>query len=714
MRKIAVLGFTFIVAIASYTFASEGKWTPQQVLQLDPQWLKSEGLELPPGALWNAANGSGLLSATVTIGPGGSGCSGGFISPDGLIITNHHCIFSILQEHSTPQNDIITNGFLARSRGDELVGKSVRVQIPRRFTDVTEAITRAVPKKADDEARQKAIEDKAKALVAECEKQPAARCKVASFDGGLFYTLIETMELPDVRVVWAPPREVGDFGGEIDNWMWPRHAGDFAIARAYVSPDGKPAAPSKDNVPYHPEFHFPISQTPLRPNDFVMVLGYPGVTYRSLTAAEMEERAALFFPRREEVYGEFIRTMEEAAKGNAEGEILVADRVKSLNNAYKNAQGQIAGFKRGRILEKQREADRAVLDWARSKKEYAAAVRAYDELASVVADQRKTWEHDFLLNQIANGARMPYAAWLLVHAAREKAKPDAARETDYQERVISKVRDRVEVEQKNYFRPADEQMFAKWLARAAKLPAASRIAAAQKILPDAVHELYEKTKVTDLAERKKMFDETEAQLRERHDPMLDFAFTLDDEMRALRVTENRRSGAIARLRPEWRRAVIAHAGHPVAPDANSTLRVSFAHVKGYEPRDAVFMQPQTKLSGVIEKHTGEEPFNVPAPILAAARAGKVGQWKDEKLGDVPVDFLADADTTGGNSGSPVVNGRGELVGVNFDRVWENVANDFGYNPDVARNVSADIRYLLWMLDQVNDADALLRELGVRR
>jgi hypothetical protein len=207
-----------------------------------------------------------------------------------------------------------------------------------------------------------------------------------------------------------------------------------------------------------------------------------------------------------------------------------------------------------------------------------------------------------------------------------------------------------------------------------------------------------------------MFEETPAQLRARHDPLLDFALALDGERRALKERRDAASGRGLALWPAWRGAVLAEAGRPVAPDANSTLRVTFGRVKGYSPRDAVTYAPQSTLAGALEK-AGPEPFDLPAPVRAAA-AAKTRRWVDPRLGDVPVNFLSDCDTTGGNSGSPAIDARGRLVGVNFDRVWENVANDFGYNPEVARNVVADVRYLLWLLDEVEHAPDLLRELGV--
>jgi hypothetical protein len=714
-----------LLSFLSFPLGFEGKWTPEQLLQIDPAFLKQQGLELEPRKLWDPARGTGLLAATVLT----PGCSGAFISPDGLFVTNHHCLFSFLQENSTPERDYITEGYLARSRDAELTSQTFRVSIPKRFTDVTAQILAAVPKKADDAARLKAIDRKQNDLVVACEKQPGIRCKVSAYDGGVSYILAEAFEVADVRLVWAPPRAVGEYGGEVDNWMWPRHTGDFAIGRLYVAPDGSSRTTNRENVPFKSEFYFPLSTKGISPGDFIMVLGYPGTTYRALTAAEMDERGQLWFPKREELFGEWIRIMEETPKGDPAGEIAVSDMLKTLQNRYKNAQGQIAGLARGRILEKQREADAAVLEWARQRPEHKGAVAAYGELAKVVEEQRRNWDHDFLLDQVkfavgssTPGPRALYVGNAIARASRQRVKPDVERNVDFMERNAPKLRAKVEREQKNFHAATDKALFISWVKRALALPKESRIAAVDRSFaglsePDIarkVEELYASSKLFVVEERMTMLGESEAQLKGRKDPLVDFLLALDEEIAELGRRRENWDGAISRLRPQWRRAVIAAAGKPVAPDANTTLRVTFGHVKGYQPRDGVLFVPQTTLSGLVAKHTGEEPFDVPESILSAARAGKVGRWKDERLGDVPVAFLSDADTTGGNSGSPTVNGRGELVGINFDRVWENVANDFGFNPDVARNVNADVRYMLWILDQVQNAEELLKELGVRK
>jgi hypothetical protein len=668
--RFALLSFTLVLARAD-----EGKWTPQQILQFDPAALRRMGLQLPISRLWDPARGSGLLAATLSTG----GCSGGFVTSTGLFLTNHHCLFGIIQEHSRPGRDLITDGFLARTPDEELRGKSTRITVPHKFTDVTREVEASAAGAKTDLERKQAVEAKQKQLVAACEQAGGMRCQVAAFDGGVQYVLIESIELTDIRLVYAPPRAIGEFGGEDDNFRWSRHTGDFSIGRAY-----------KDGKPYRPEFFFPISRAGVAPGDFVMVLGYPGRTVRSMTAAEMTNERDFRFRLRESLYGEWIRLLEETTKNSREGSIAVAATLKTLNNSHTNAKGQLAGLARGHTIEKQQVADDAVSSAAKT------------ELNRLAAQRRSVATRDFLFQVIKPGPLALRQATTLVRLAAERARPDAERDPDYQARELPALHNTLEREQSSFYRPADQALFSAWIARARQLAPSERISAVDAF-HGGVSSLYDGTKVTDPKERMKMFEESVDQLRARHDPLLDFAFALDADLRAWQAETRAYEGAVARLRPEWRRAVIAHAGKPVAPDANSTLRVSLAHVKGFVPRDGVQYTPFTTLAGMLEKHTGVEPFALPPMILEAAKKVKPEQ--------IPLNFLSDADTTGGNSGSPVVNGKGELVGLNFDRVWENVANDFGYNPDIARNINVDLRFLLWLLRDVQHADSLLKELG---
>jgi len=710
---IALLALTIVRPAA----AGEGKWTPTQLLELDPATLREAGLELPAERLWSA-EGAGLLDAVIKI----DGCSAGYVSPDGLLITNHHCAFGILQHHSTPERDLITAGFLAEAQNDEIGAAGTRATVPHRVHDVTARIEAAVPQGADDLARYRAIEAEEKALVAECEAKPYRRCLVAAYDGGVRWELVESLEYPDVRLVFAPPRSVGEFGGEIDNWSWPRHTGDFTLLRVYGAADGSPAPVSESNVPLRPRHFFPLSAGGVAPGDTVMVAGYPGRTYRALTAPEMAERVELYFPQRAELYAAWIATLTELSETSDAARIALASRIKSLANREKNARGQLAGIARGDLLERRRAADREVLAWAaQAGGAHAAAGAAYRELETVATRKRVTWTRDFLLEEAKSGPRSLELALTLVRWAVEKAKPDADREPEYQERNRERLRERLERDQRILWRPAEEALLADLLLRLRAAGAGDLVdrlvgaGADEAAIRARVAALHEGTAVTEAEARAAMFTEDAAQLRARHDPLLDFALALDPVLRDLEARRDRDAGAVFRLRPVWRRAVIEHAGRPVAPDANGTLRVSLARVGGYSPRDAVWMEPRTTVSGMVAKVTGEEPFQAPAELVAA-RAGAAGsRWADPELGDVPVCFLADADTTGGNSGSPVLDARGRLVGVNFDRVWENVANDFGFNPAIARSITVDARYLLWVLETLHPgrSEALLGELGAR-
>jgi hypothetical protein len=718
MIRIRIYQITlFFILGASAAHAVGGKWTPEQLLDHDPEWMKELGLEIPVQELWSPGEG-GLLEAVVQV----RGCSSGFVSPQGLLITNHHCVFGILQHHSTAENDIIASGYLAERISDELPASAVRASIPSRFSDVTDVIGAAVREGAEDLERFEAIEAKKKALVASCEERKNRRCKVAVYDDGVRYTLIEAIEYPDVRLVYAPPRAVGEYGGDIDNWMWPRHTGDFSLLRVYTAPDGSPAEYASDNIPLVPKRHLQIARQGVSDGSFVMVVGYPGRTYRRLTRSEMEERHQRYFPSRAALYQDWMRIMAAAGERDDEARIAMASRYKSLANREKNARGQVAAIDRGNLVGKKIAAEKKTLEWIAGQPEHAAAIDSYRGLEAVADEVFADWDRSFLLGEVRAGALPLSLALTITRWSMESEKPDIERRAEYQERNRARTHSDLERAQKTLHTGTDAELMTDWWLRLRTLPVSQRIAPLDAIVPidapgdrvrTAVDHLLALTSVTDEATRLEMFGETPDELSARKDPLIDLAFELQKAVYLPREeTRDRRAGAQLRLRPAWRRAVEAHAGRPVDPDANGTLRVSLAHVKGYSPREAVWMKPLTTVAGVIEKHTGTDPFDVPQAVREHAPKASESRWADPAVGSVPVGFLATGDTTGGSSGSPVLNGRGELVGVNFDRVWENIANDFGYNPDIARNVTADVRYMLWMLEEIEGAKAerILEEL----
>jgi hypothetical protein len=659
------------------------------------------------------------LGAVVDI----DGCTAALVSGDGLLLTNHHCVYSMLQQRSTPQADLISTGFLASERSAELPGFGSAALVPARFTDVTTDIERAVPVDADGLSRSHAIAQRQKALVAECERQPGRRCRVAAFDGGLQYVLVENLEYPDVRLVYAPSRGLGDFGGEVDNWMWPRHAGDFAFLRIWADRRGLPAKPSRENVPLRTDRFLRPAVGGVAPGDFVMTAGYPSRSFRSLTAPEMGERAALYFPLRADLFGTWQAILEKASAREEAARLALADRVQSMANVAKNARGQIAGLARGNIVEKKWSLENRVLAWAGERPEMREAVAAHQSLAEIVEKRRATWRRDFLLDSMQRGPLPLYFSLTLARWARERGKPDMERQSAYMERNRERLREAVEQSQTGFDLASEKALMVELFERFAALPDGSRSPAVDRFLgtprgresiAGRVDVLLAPTRVLDWPSQRAMFDESYAALRLRRDPLLDLAFALDDELRVAEQRQEHEEGVISLLRPAWMRAVHAFLAVPVSPDANGTLRVSFGHILGYSPRDGVSMLPQTTLRGLLAKAGDAPPFALPEGFLLAARRGGTGRWGDAALRDVPVAFLADLDTTSGTSGSPVLNGRGELVGLNFDRVWEAVAGDFGYDPELNRNIAVDIRFLLWTLETVEGprATGLLRELGV--
>ena len=343
--------------------ANEGKWTPQQVLDQGPAWVKAQGFALPLQTLWDPKTQSGLLANAVQL----PGCSGSFVSKDGLLITNHHCVLSILQEHSTAQQNLAKDGYLARTQAEEKKSAAYRILVPKAFRDVTPEVLAAVAQGggASDLARFQATEGAQKKLVAACEQQKETRCTFSTFDSGLSFAITEFTEFSDVRLVYAPPEAVGDYGGETDNWSWPRHTGDFSLVRVY-----------REGKPFQPRDWFPVSTEGVKPYDAVALLGYPGTSYRSMVAAEMAERQAKFFPRLRDFAGDAIQIIQDEASRSKEAELATSDEVRGLLNARKNSEGQLAGLLRGRILEKQQEADARVRAWLAAHPEHPVAKEA--------------------------------------------------------------------------------------------------------------------------------------------------------------------------------------------------------------------------------------------------------------------------------------------------------------------------------------------------
>lgn len=725
-RSRFVLVLLGVIGLVPAAQANEGQWTPDQIAQIveaDPQRLAGMGLTLSPAELWNPDGDEktgGLMRAAVNY----SGCSAAFVSAEGLIATNHHCAYRALQGQSTVEHDYITNGFLARTRGEELEAKGGTIRVLRRVEDVTAQIeaaaSKAPPGVKGDRARYRAIQKAQKELVAACEQTKDARCDVTSFYGGSQYRLFEYVELRDVRLVYAPPSAVGEYGGEIDNWMWPRHTGDFALLRAYVGPEGAPADHASGNVPYRPGQFLKISTEGVKPGDFVAVLGYPNRTRRYMPAAEVTRWIEQVLPGTVDLYGEWLEILGELAAKDDAVRIKVAALQKSLANRHKNARGMLDGIAQMKLGEVRKAEDAALRAWLAQpeNKKYAGVL---DELDVLAVTARRGHDRAALLDILTRAPNLLAAAVDLVRNAREQARPDLERAPRYMERNRSQVWKDIERNLRDFDANVDTVLFTTVLSHNAAMAKEQRIASLDRLsggrsgsrdaFVDVVKPLFEKSGLTDAALVAELWKDPK-KLAQHKDPVLDLARLLADDIEAQEQAQEAYEGALARLLPQYFEMLRALRPGPIYPDANGTLRFSYATVTGYDKWDGKTQAPQTVLAEAVAKHTGKEPFDLPAEIREKADAAKQSRWADPALGDVPLCFLADGDTTGGNSGSAVIDGKGRLVGLNFDRVWENIAGDFAYHTGHSRNVVVDARFLLWLLEAVVGADALLQEIGI--
>ena len=706
--------------------ADEGQWPPETLATLgEARWkeLAGRGLALGAQDLWDG-KGGGLLTAVVGLG----GCTGAFVSEEGLFLTNHHCAFGAIQLASTPERNYLRDGFVARSRAEEVEARGGvgRVRVLTHLTDVTDRVRgpkSAFAKAKDDAGREAAVEKARNEIVAECEKQPDRRCAVAAFEDGRTFRLMEQVEFRDVRLVYAPPRGVGDYGGEEDNFRWPRHTGDFSVLRVYASPDGKPAAYAKDNVPYRPKRWLRVSPKGISEGDVVMIAGYPGRTQRYLTPSAVENMEKWFYPLRSRTFQDLIAILEAEGRKDEATALKVSGAVKSYGNGETNARGQIEGLARNGVAAKAKAEAGELAAFLAARKDLPAEwAAAPAELEKVLARDREGQERRFFLEEVERLSSYLSAALSAVRRADERRKPDLERESGYQERDLERAR-QAEKDRSRSLAPAAARkalayLVAKAQSAAADMPVKAFDAAFGKGATPATIEakLEAMDAATSLGDEKARLSNVDAAfeaLAASDDPYVKLAVALHPELAAIRAKRKETNGALLVWRPRYLSALEAlrtSKGKAIYPDANSTLRVSFATVKGYVPREAVTYAPRTTLRGVLEKERGAEPFATPKKVLDAARAGDFGAWADPALGSVPVGFLTDGDTTGGNSGSPTMNGKGEVVGLNFDRVWENVAGDFGWNPERSRNVNVDLRYALWLMEKVDGAETLMKEL----
>lgn len=711
-RSLRLVAHAMLIAtaiVSTQSHADEGMFPISELARLK---LQDKGLMLSPQDLFNA-NQVSLVDGICRV----NGCTGSFVSKDGLIITNHHCAFDAIQKASTTSKDLLQNGFIAKNRSEEIVAPGYTVRITQGYQDVSEKVLSVVQPNMNFLQRTEAIEKRRKELekIAE-EEHRGLRAEVAEMFAGKTYVLFLYTYLKDVRLVFAPPVSIGAFGGETDNWEWPRHTGDFSFMRAYTAPDGSSADYSPNNVPFHPKRFIQVAPQGANEEDFVFLLGYPGRTVRQRTASYFAFEQNVRLPAIVDLYSWQISEMERAGANNRAIAIKHASRIKSLANVEKRSRGQLLGLRRTSILSSRskQEADlQAFIDATSERRQkYGNLIKDIDQVYQEMSARGPLEIH---LRELRVASRTMAIAFMVFDSAVERTKPDLEREAPYMNRNFDLTTQQMKLDIADLDPETDTQILLGMLERLRKIPGAAEIAPLQAILVDSrskVVDSMKKTRLGQVAFVESLLKMGPTELQQVDDPMLQWMIQMYPTYRALRDADKARDGRLGQLYGTLMEVKQLFQPADFVPDANATLRITYGRVRGYSPSDAIRKTPISTLQGVIEKTTGAEPFITPKEVLDRYQSKDFGPFVHPTLGHVPVAILYNTDTTGGNSGSPVFNARGELVAVNFDRTFEATINDFAWSESYSRSIGVDIRYVLWITGWVYQARHLTSEMGV--
>ena len=701
----------------------EGMFLPDTLSQLPLAKLKQRGLKIPITDIYNPA-GPSIKDAVVRVGFGSGYGTGEFVSGEGLVLTNHHVAFDGLVSASDTAKDYGTMGYVAKNRGEELPLTGYTITMTQDLKDVTADVLAGVSDATPPAERAASIRSKSSALeTANSKPADGITARVMAMNEGLTYYLFVTQVLRDVRVVYAPPKNIGFFGGDPDNFEWPRHVGDFTFLRAYAAPDGKPSDYASSNVPYKPKKFLSLSMGGVKDNEFVMVMGYPGSTRRYRESYSVAYNQDVFIPFSVEMQQKQIEVLTIMGRANPSTRVKLQSVIFGISNELKNNDGSVLAMRRAGIVDQKRAQEAAFTKWiAETPERQKKYGEVLPSLAKAYEELQKTQPRDRIVQEIASLSDLFEIAGFISTFAASKEKPEAERNPNL---ALIAARARAALPEILAGRnpTLEREMLNFFLRKAAELPASQKIEAIEKrfgSLKDEARIRAEEDFARAIVDSKNLstpdafaalFDKTPAQLKELNEPLLDFAAEIATLFADTQPRTRNFNAIVARWRPLLIHGMTEMRGAKPYPDANATLRFTYGDVKGYVPKDAAIYQPFTHLSGVVEKDTGSEPFDVPAKLKQLFRARDFGIYAEGQ--DVPVNFISTTDIIGGNSGSPILNGRGEQVGIVFDGNYEGLGNDFFYDGPKNRTISVDIRYVLFLTEKFGGAGYLLQEMDIK-
>lgn len=687
--------------------------------ELSKAGLKKAGLKISEKEIYNPGQ-IGLVDALVQV----SGCSGSFVSPNGLIITNHHCAFSAVQLASTPEHNYLENGFVANSHEQEIEAKGLNIRITDSYQDVSQRILEAVANVSDPSQRIDIINNKRKEIAKEAEAQdPTIKAEVSEMFIGKSYVLFRYKTIEDVRLVYVPRQNIGEFGGETDNWVWPRHTGDFSFLRAYVAKDGSSAKYSKDNVPYKPKKHLKVNPNGVKENDFVFILGYPGRTFRHRPAQYIEYQQQYLLPYTSELYDFQNQQMLLAGKDDKATELALATRIKRNANVMKNYRGKLKGLRNIDLINSKIKEDEELAKFiqndAELKSKYGSLMEDIDQHYQLVFNNA---EKELWYNNIYSGIRsLQFAS--LTNSFQEAINKElsSSRKAELFNANIDNFKKQLAGLYESFNINVDKSIASNMFAQAYQLKDGNSLPfiAAHKFnneqaASDYISRIIEDSKLSNQDYFENTVLKDVSSFLKYSDELMKFQKELESEMQPFYAEQKRREGNLNKLMADYMAVKEKFQSKSFIPDANSTLRLTFGNIKGYSPADANYMAPFTTVKGIIEKgNSGLPEFEYPEAIKTNWLDKNFGNYFNKDLNDVPVNILYNMDTTGGNSGSPIMNAYGELIGVNFDRAYDATINDFAWNESYSRSIGVDIRYVLWIADKIDNAQFIIQEMGVK-
>ena len=712
--------FIFIALLSLQSFnlkADEGMWLPMLLQTVNGDALYTKGLKIPIDSIYSV-NKTSLKDAIVLFG---GGCTGEIISNKGLLLTNHHCGYSQIQSHSTIEHDYLTNGFWAKNMSEELPCPGLTATFIIRIDDVTDDIINQVNGLKEDD-RNKKVKEISEQLIKKAIEGTHYSADIKPFYYGNKYFMIVTETFKDVRMVGAPPSSIGKFGADADNWMWPRHTGDFSIFRIYADKNNQPAEYSKDNVAYTPRYSFPISIKGVKENDFTMVYGFPGRTQEYIPKEAVRTIIENTDPNRIKLRDIRLKIMGEAMRNNDTIRLQYASKYANVENAYKKWQGEVLGLKRLNAIEVKADFETKFVNWTKNVKDGQEYVNALTQLNEL---HQKIRPYSAALDYYTEGIK---GIDLLNFAANFTKLEKLCEKEPVDEKALSDAVDQLKKSSKGFFKnynaSIDKDIFERLIQEYRKgtpKDLAADLSMIDKKFKGDYHKyteyVFSKSHFSDLAKTEKFLSTFSAKKLKSltNDPAYQLMKTCTaayaDKVSIPYKSLMNEIDLLQRTYMKGQMEMASDEKRKIYPDANLTLRLTYGKVEGYEPRDGIVYKYYSTLTGVIEKYDSTNyDFNAPAKLLELYRKKDFGEYGSN--GNITPCFLASNHTTGGNSGSPVLNAYGQLIGTNFDRVWEGTMSDIMFDPERCRNISLDIRYTLFIIDKFAGARWLVDEMNI--